>query len=383
MSLKANTTDVSTSLTQKEDVANKSNATLGTSTTYYPTQNAVKKYVEDTAVPYINAIKSVNLGNYDLTVNGLTVGLGAGNLSNNTAIGSNALQTNTIGASNTAIGSNALQTNTTGASNTAIGSNALQNNTIGVSNVAIGKWALSRNTTGFLNIAIGESALSKNSTGDSNIANGSFSLRSNTIGSNNTANGEAALTLNTTGNYNTAIGYNSLYSNTIGYYNTAIGFGSDVTSDSLINATAIGAGAKVFTSNTIQLGNVNINSIVSNGSYYGTAFNVTSDKRLKTNIRPINNVLTTIMQLNPVQYIKKKSISANEYSFIEIGFIAQEIKKILPFIVQEGNDKNKLLSINYTTLIPLLTKAIQEQNKQIDVINKKLDQVMELLKSKN
>lgn len=49
LALKANTTDVTTSLALKEDVSNKSNATLGTSTTLYPTQNAVKTYV-DTAI---------------------------------------------------------------------------------------------------------------------------------------------------------------------------------------------------------------------------------------------------------------------------------------------------------------------------------------------
>ena len=47
--LKANTVDVTSALSLKEDVANKSNAVLGTSTTLYPTQNAVKTYV-DTAV---------------------------------------------------------------------------------------------------------------------------------------------------------------------------------------------------------------------------------------------------------------------------------------------------------------------------------------------
>ena len=46
LDLKANATDVTTSLALKEDASNKSNATLGTSTTLYPTQNAVKTYVD-------------------------------------------------------------------------------------------------------------------------------------------------------------------------------------------------------------------------------------------------------------------------------------------------------------------------------------------------
>jgi hypothetical protein len=46
LATKANTSDVTTSLGTKEDISNKSNAALGTSTTLFPTQNAVKTYVD-------------------------------------------------------------------------------------------------------------------------------------------------------------------------------------------------------------------------------------------------------------------------------------------------------------------------------------------------
>ena len=46
LALKANATDVTNSLALKEDASNKSNAALGTSTTLFPTQNAVKTYVD-------------------------------------------------------------------------------------------------------------------------------------------------------------------------------------------------------------------------------------------------------------------------------------------------------------------------------------------------
>jgi hypothetical protein len=73
----------------------------------------------------------------------------------------------------------------------------------------------------------------------------------------------------------------------------------------------------------------------------------------------------------------------------ENGFVAQEIQKVLPFIVKEGTDKDKILSVDYNSIIPLLTKGIQEQQKiiqeqqnQINDLNKKMDQVLELLKTK-
>src|SRR5439155_17400079 len=75
---------------------------------------------------------------------------------NNTAIGFNALYTNTITGNNTAVGSNALYSDTIGgANNTAIGAFALQSNTTGVGNIAIGFGALLYNSTGGNNIALG------------------------------------------------------------------------------------------------------------------------------------------------------------------------------------------------------------------------------------
>jgi hypothetical protein len=57
----------------------------------------------------------------NLTVNGLTVGKGGGNVDGNTAIGVSALSNNTSGASNTAIGAYAMLHNKTGIGNTALG----------------------------------------------------------------------------------------------------------------------------------------------------------------------------------------------------------------------------------------------------------------------
>ena len=60
---KANTSDLTTSLGTKEDISNKSNAALGTSTTLFPTQNAVKTYVDA-------QISSVTIADADATTRG-------------------------------------------------------------------------------------------------------------------------------------------------------------------------------------------------------------------------------------------------------------------------------------------------------------------------
>ena len=92
---------------------------------------------------------------------------------------------------------------------------------------------------------------------------------------------------------------------------------------------------------------------------------LTSDARLKENIHDTSYGLKTVMALRPVEYQKKNSIQDNNYNKYEIGFLAQDIAKILPSIVSSGSDEFKTLAVSYTELIPVLAKAIQEQQKEI------------------
>ena len=121
-------------------------------------------------------------------------------------------------------------------------------------------------------------------------------------------------------------------------------------------------------------GNLYVDGTVSSA---GTV--LTSDIRLKNNILPIKNSLHLINQLNPVSYNKKISLSSNDYSISENGFIAQELQKILPDLVHESADKDKLLSVNYTAIIPILTKGIQEQQVIIEDQKKRLDALEKLV----
>jgi hypothetical protein len=114
-----------------------------------------------TGVPYTGATAAVNLGAYDLTVNGIRVGLGGGAISGNTAIGQGALNLNTTGVGNTAVGSNSMSV-TTGSYNTSLGAASLSRNTGGF-NTAVGVRALENNTSGTYNTALGlESDVSVN-----------------------------------------------------------------------------------------------------------------------------------------------------------------------------------------------------------------------------
>ena len=356
-------------------------------------------------VPYSGATSAVNLGAYDLTVNEITLGKGAGNISSNTASGYQALSSNTTGNSNTASGANALNANTTGASNTASGALALYLNATGNSNTANGALALYANTTGDYNTASGASALSSNTEGFSNTANGFDALSSNTIGnantasgasalysntegSDNTANGVDALSGNTTGNENTASGSQALAANTTGSYNTAIGrsAGSNLTTGS--NNTLIGYDARSSTnsiSNEITLGNSSITSL----RCQTQTITSLSDKRDKKDIIPIEEGLAFLKQLNPVSFTWNTRDKA-KVGIKSAGFIAQELLALQKQsnigdnldLVSENNSEK--LEARYGNLLPVIVKAIQEESaekdKEIKALKERLDALEKQIK---
>ncbi len=105
------------------------------------------------------------------------------------------------------------------------------------------------------------------------------------------------------------------------------------------------------------------------------AFSNVSDRRLKKDITNTKYGLQTILDLVPVDY----QLKSNDLS--QVGFIAQDLKPIVPEAVTgiEGDlEKGETLGVTYSTLIPVLTKAIQEQQALI----KQLQKDIEMLKQK-
>ncbi len=92
----------------------------------------------------------------------------------------------------------------------------------------------------------------------------------------------------------------------------------------------------------------------------GGTISCTSDIRLKKNVDDVSYGLDTIMDLRPVSFDWKGGNSA----FKNLGFIAQEVETIIPNLVSIDQD-NGYKQLNTTGLIPVLTKAIQQQQSQI------------------
>ena len=83
-----------------------------------------------------------------------------------------------------------------------------------------------------------------------------------------------------------------------------------------------------------------------------------SDERLKSDIETIDNALDKVMNMRGVSYTKQAEKG--------IGVIAQEIEKVLPEVVTDGEYK----SVAYGNIVGVLIEAIKEQQKQIDELKK-------------
>jgi hypothetical protein len=124
-----------------------------------------------------------------------------------------------------------------------------------------------------------------------------------------------------------------------------------------------------------------------NGQLWRVSDHYISDQKLKTNVRDVPDGLPKVMALKPRLYEMRTNLYKGKLNLPEgeqIGFIAQEVETVLPQLVSEGfvpahltqeERKNKvkkeptqLKGVDYTSMIPILVKAIQEQQALIEAL---------------
>jgi hypothetical protein len=113
---------------------------------------------------------------------------------------------------------------------------------------------------------------------------------------------------------------------------------------------------------------VNLFRLQNNGNYSFAGSNV-SDIRLKENIKTIDyNATEKLLQLVPKSYnmIEHPTISKS-------GFIAQEVKEILPSFVTGTESETEYLGVDYNGILALTVKAIQEQQAQINELKAQIN----------
>ena len=98
------------------------------------------------------------------------------------------------------------------------------------------------------------------------------------------------------------------------------------------------------------------------GNVSAAAYTTRSDYNLKDDIFDLKYGLNDVLKLQPVEYTYKSNGSK------QLGFIAQDIGTILPEVVSFEES----MSVNYQAIIPILTKAIQEQQALIKALEQRI-----------
>ena len=232
------------------------------------------------------------------------------------------------------------------------------------------------NNTANRNTAEGYRALINNVTGDSNTANGANALLRNVTGDFNTAIGVSALQANNA-SLNTAVGVNALQHNTTGTYNIALGVNAGLFLTTGSDNIDIASAGVTGESSTIRIGNSNINGqnrafivgirgvttgnadavpvLIDSDGQLGT---VSSSRRFKKEIKPMEQASEAILSLKPVTFHYKSDKTGTS----QFGLIAEEVAAVNPDLVVR--DKNgEIYTVRYDAVNVMLLNEFLKEHK--------------------
>jgi hypothetical protein len=235
------------------------------------------------------------------------------------------------------------------------------------------------NINGSENTAIGDEALESNAEGPANTAVGSSCLSGNTTGDGNTAIGTAALFANTTGGNNTAVGY--LAGQNVTTANNVICIGANVAGANVDESCYIGNIFGATSSNGVAV-------LVNSDGRLGT---VTSSKRFKEDVKPIDKASEALFALKPVSFHYKQNIDPT--CAAQFGLVAEDVEKVNPdLVIRDKQGKpytvrydqinsmllNEFLKEHRTVLdlekqIAILSTTVKEQGTQIERVSARLE----------
>jgi hypothetical protein len=314
----------------------------------------------------------IDAGKY-ITTGGANIGIGDNALASQTSGGSNvalgysSLSNLTIGSFNTALGTNVMPSAVASYNNTGVGYHALFSTTNSQDNTAVGTQSSNNLTTGIWNTTIGSGSGSGINTGGSNVMVGYNAGSNVTSGAANIIIGTNTTAPSASANYQINIG------------NTIYGFTSGGGSKIGIGTTSPMSRLSIFQSSNTVAGGISLSSLASStrsifmddstilhftgGGNDATlnssgAWTNASDISYKENIIDLGTKygLDTVVSTTPRYYNMKGNNTP------QVGFIAQELKPIIPEVVegQEGS-----MGISYGNLVAVSFQAIKELNEEI------------------
>jgi hypothetical protein len=105
-----------------------------------------------------------------------------------------------------------------------------------------------------------------------------------------------------------------------------------------------------------------------NGDVKATTFNAISDKRLKSNIKPLNSSLDKVSQLQGVEF----TLNNDELENKKIGFIAQDLERVLPEVVTTDTSEDQYKSVSYGNITALLVEAVKELREEVKTLRQEI-----------
>lgn len=131
-------------------------------------------------------------------------------------------------------------------------------------------------------------------------------------------------------------------------------------------------------SSTQVLSLSNAGNMVLSGAMTAGSYATSSDIRFKRDVQSIKDPISIVSQLRGVNFTwnTDKHEQFNALKGTKVGFIAQEVKEVIPDIVHENEDG--FLSVEYSSIVPLLVEAVKEQQHTIDTLRKELASVKQM-----
>jgi trimeric autotransporter adhesin len=266
---------------------------------------------------------------------------------------------------NTAEGQSALLSLTSGGFNTALGFLSLRSDATSSFNTAIGAGTLLANTAD-QNTATGAAALFSNTTAGFNTADGAFALFSNTTGASNNAMGDHALFQNTGGSLNVAVGSSALINNTTGTGNIALGFFGGVNVTTASSVICIGTGG-ADVNNSCFIGNIFNQTSASGVAVFvnqnGRLGTMTSSRRFKDEIKPMEQASEALYALKPVSFRYKKQIDPAGTS--QLGLVAEDVEKVNPDLIVRDKE-GKPCSVRYDQVNAMLLNEFLKEHRKVE-----------------
>ena len=331
--------------------------------------------------------------------------IGGGGVSalDNIAIGYNALDSGAISNVNmtgtVAIGSFALSL-ATGSNNIAIGYNAMQDVVEGARNIAIGRKAFGGDLDTTADASTNNTFIGYQCGGGNwttavsagNVAIGNYSMDAVLTGANsNTVIGYNCATNLTNGDSNVIIGNTTAETIQTGLRNIIIGAGSNVDDEGRNDSIVIGYGMTSTAGDEVLRIGASSNYLTY-GFDSGGGISITSDGRIKKDIRDSDLGLDFINELRPIKYRRKarrdwpeEFIAPNDPNIDKEpnptewdGFIAQDVKAAADKLGVEysgwtEDSSNTRQELQYAMFVIPLVKAVQELSQQVEDLKAKIN----------